>query len=26
LGLNVVDFEGKVITIPITIIKEFIGL
>ena len=26
LGLNTIDFEGKVITIPITTIKEFIGL
>ncbi len=26
LGLNTIDLKGKVITIPITIIKEFIGL
>lgn len=26
LGLNTIDFEGKVITIPITVIKDFIGL
>jgi len=26
LGLNTIDFEGKVITIPITTVKNFIGL